>query len=319
MVKALGDPYTVFLPPGENEIFNEDLAGQLEGVGILIGFKNSQLVVMSPLADSPAAKAGIKAGDAILGIIDKTKKVEQDTAGISLPEAVNLIRGKAGTKVSLILSREGKPEAFTVEMTRVKLDIPSVVLTYTGTNQDVVWLKLLRFGGDTTTEWEKNVQLILSEKRDLKGIVLDLRNNPGGYMEAAVDIAGEFLKTGSLVVIENRGNGSQKEYRTQRVGRLTGAPLVVLVNGGSASAAEILAGALKDNQRAKLVGETTFGKGSVQEPLALDGDAGLHVTVARWLTPNGFWVNQKGLEPDVKIEQSEKEDTQLNAAVKLLE
>ena len=321
MVSALGDPYTVFLPPKDNEVVNEDLSGSFEGVGIQIGFKGKNLAVVAPLSGSPAEKAGVKAGDFIVGIIDKENKVERGTVGISLTEAVKLIRGKAGSKVSLMLAQDGVGEAFTVEITRAKLDIPSVILTYVGENTDIARLQLLKFGGDTNKEWDDKIQLLLSRKDDIKGIVLDLRNNPGGYLEGAVDIAGEFLKTGTTVVIEERSGGERNEFKTQKIGRLINAPLAVLVNGGSASAAEILAGALKDKKRAKIVGETTFGKGSIQEPLELNGGSGLHVTIARWLTPGGYWVNGKGLEPDVKIKDNEKTsgDEQLQAAVKIFE
>ena len=324
MVSALGDPYTVFLPPGDNKVMNEDLSGSFEGIGIQIGFKGSQLAVIAPLPDSPAQKAGLKAGDFIVGIKDEVNNVDRGTAGISLPEAVKLIRGKAGTKVALILTREGLTEPFTVEIERAKLEVPSVLLSFVGKDKTIAHLQLLKFGGDTSAQWEEKVSEILNNK-DTKGVILDLRNNPGGYLEGAVETAGEFLPVGTLAVIEQGADGVKKEYKTQRTGRLVKIPLVVLVNGGSASAAEILTGALKDNQRAKIVGEKTFGKGSIQEPMDFENGSGLHITIAKWLTPAGVWVNDKGpasqggLEPDVKIvlDDKKKDDTQLQAALSI--
>jgi len=324
MVSALGDPYTVFLPPGDNKVMNEDLSGSFEGIGIQIGFKGSQLAVIAPLPDSPAQKAGLKAGDFIVGIKDEVNNVDRGTAGISLPEAVKLIRGKAGTKVALILTREGLTEPFTVEIERAKLEVPSVLLSFVGKDKTIAHLQLLKFGGDTSAQWEEKVSEILNNK-DTKGVILDLRNNPGGYLEGAVETAGEFLPVGTLAVIEQGADGVKKEYKTQRTGRLVKIPLVVLVNGGSASAAEILAGALKDNQRAKIVGEKTFGKGSIQEPMDFENGSGLHITIAKWLTPAGVWVNDKGpasqggLDPDVKIvlDDKKKDDTQLQAALSI--
>lgn len=320
MVSALGDPYTVFLPPSENKVVQEDLSGSFEGIGIQIGFKGSQLAVIAPLPDSPAEKAGIKAGDFIIGIKDEGKKIETGTIGIALPEAVKMIRGKAGTKVTLILTRDEVKAPLSVEVERKMLDVPSVILSYGGKDNTVAHLRILKFGGETAVQWNKKVDEIVKNK-NTKGIVLDLRNNPGGYLEGAVDIYGEFVKAGSVGVIEERSDGNKKEYKTERIGRLMTMPLAVLVNGGSASASEILAGALADANRAKLIGEKTFGKGSIQEPIQINGGSGLHITVAKWLTPGGTWVNEKGLEPDIEISDDEKttEDEQLQEAINVLE
>ncbi|MEK7061077.1 MAG: S41 family peptidase [Patescibacteria group bacterium] len=319
MVSAVGDPYTVFLPPNDNKVVNEDLSGSFEGVGIEIGFRGNQLTVISPLPDSPAQKAGIKAGDFIVGIKDEAKKIDRGTVGMSLTEAVKIIRGEAGSQVTLLLTRDGMQEQILINVERAKLDIPSVTLDYVGKDNDVVHLRIIKFGGATLTEWDKTVNQIVANK-DTKGIVLDLRNNPGGYLEASVNIAGEFLKTGSVGVIEEDANSKKTEFKTQRIGKLTKIPLVVLVNGGSASASEILAGALRDNKRAKVVGEKTFGKGSIQEPIDFKGGSGIHLTIARWLTPSGIWVNEKGLTPDIEIKFDEtgKTDNQLEEAIKLL-
>lgn len=318
MVAALGDPYTSFLSPSENKVVEEDLSGTFEGVGIQIGFKGKQLAVITPLPGSPAEAAGVRAGDFIIGIKDEAKKIDMGTGGISLTEAVQAIRGKAGTKVTLLLLRDGSAEAIEVEITRRELAVPTLVLNYVegGT---IAHVKLLRFGAETESEWKKTVKEIVS-KKEVKGLVLDLRNNPGGYLQAAVDVASEFVKTGTVIVVEERGDGGKAEYKSETIGILGNMPVVVIVNEGSASASEILAGALRDLKKIKVVGVKSFGKGTVQEPLQLEGGAGLHVTVAKWLTPSGTWVNGTGLEPDVKIEDDEKTtgDEQLQGAVKLL-
>ncbi|MCX6705750.1 MAG: S41 family peptidase, partial [Candidatus Woesebacteria bacterium] len=316
---AVGDPYTVFLPPGDNKVVNEDLSGSFEGIGIEIGFRGNQLTVVSPLPASPAEKAGIKAGDFIVGIKDEAKKVDRGTVGISLPDAVKIIRGSAGTKVTLMLTRDGSDKPIVITVERAKLDVPSVTLEFVGKDKNVAHLRIIKFGGTTLTEWDKAVNEIYANK-ETRGIVLDLRNNPGGYLEASVDIAGEFLKTGSVGVIEEDSNGKKIEFKTQRMGKLTEIPLIVLVNGGSASASEILAGALMDNKRAKVVGEKTFGKGSIQEPIDFNGGSGIHITIARWLTPAGVWVDEKGLTPDteIKFDETSKVDNQLEEAIKLL-
>lgn len=316
MVAALGDPYTVFLPPTEQKRTQEDLGGQFEGVGIQIGFKGTQLAVIAPLDGSPAQKAGIKASDFIVGIKDKEKNVDTGTIGMSLPDAVDAIRGKAGTSVVLLLTREGTDKPFEKTLTREKIDVPSVVLTFEGPDKNIAHLRLLRFGDQTDGEWDKAIKKIKDQK--VKGIILDLRNNPGGYLNGAVTIASDFMSKG-VVVMEDNGKGARKELPVSGNPKLADIPLVVLVNKGSASASEIVAGALKDSARAKIVGDTTFGKGTIQESQEIS-KAGLHITVAKWLTPNGTWVNGTGLEPDIKITQdanSEKDD-QLEKAVEMI-
>lgn len=319
MVSALGDPYTVFLPPHENKVVQEDLSGSFEGIGIQIGFKGNQLAVIAPLSGSPAEKAGIKPGDFIVGIKDEAKKIDRETVGINLPEAVQAIRGKAGTKVTLTLLREGGDKAIVVEVMREKIDVPSVTLSFVGSNESVAHIQLTKFASETNGEWTKTVKKIL-DKSNTVGIILDLRNNPGGYLETSVDIASEFIGSGNTVVVEERSNTPKKEYKVKRIGKLLDKKIVVLINGGSASASEILAGALRDDLKTKLVGETSFGKGTVQEPEEFENGSGLHITIAKWLTPLGTWVNEKGLEPDVKIKDNPdtKEDEQLQKAIELL-
>lgn len=324
MVSSLGDPYTVFLPPEEQKRSKEDLGGEFEGVGIQIGFKGTQLAVIAPLPGTPAEEAGIEAGDFIVGIKDPQKNINIGTVGLSLPDAVEAIRGKAGTTVTLVLIREGTDKPFEVEVTRAKIEVPSVKLSFVGDDKDVAHLQLLRFGDSTNGEWDNAISKIKNPPagragQRSKGLILDLRNNPGGYLNGAVVIASEFLPRG-VVVIQEGGNKNRQEFKVTGKAKLSGIPLVVLVNGGSASASEIVAGALKDNGRAKIIGEKTFGKGTIQESQQLDS-SGLHITTAKWLTPSGTWVNDgPGLEPDVTVEDKSdtEEDEQLERAIEEL-
>ncbi|MCX6816453.1 MAG: S41 family peptidase [Candidatus Beckwithbacteria bacterium] len=319
MTSSLGDPYTVFLPPEDNQSSKEDLNGTFEGVGIELGFKDNTLAVVAPLSGMPAEAAGIRAGDYILHIKDANKGIDRDTTDLSLPEAVKLIRGTKGTEVSLTILHAGDKDSKVITLRRDTIVVKSVELQWAGTNKDIAWLKLSRFGGQTDKEWSDAVDKIVA-KGQIKGIILDLRNNPGGYLQGAVNYASEFLKQGSVVVKQAEANGKEETYSVIGSGRLLTQPLAVLVNQGSASSAEILAGTLRDYQRAKLIGEKTFGKGTVQEALDLGGGAGLHVTTAKWLLPKGQWVNDtKGLTPDVEIADNKEttEDEALNKAIEL--
>jgi carboxyl-terminal processing protease len=317
MVSSLDDPYTFFLTPEENKQSKDDLQGKFEGIGAQLGMKDNRVIVVSPLKNSPAEKAGVKAGDFI-------NKVDgQPTKGWSLTYAVSKIRGPKGTKVKLTLEREGKE--IEVEITRAQINVPSIELSY---EKNIAILKVNQFGENTIDEWDKTVFEIKEKwmKKEVKGMVLDLRDNPGGYLEGAVYLASEFLPMGKLVVRQESKTITNKEYKVIRQGELLDIPLVVLVNKGSASASEILAGALRDHKRAKIIGEKTFGKGSVQEALDLKEGAGLHVTVAKWILPNGDWINSKGIDPEIKVENQVKEgntptrsdDKQLDKAIEIL-
>lgn len=314
MVASLKDPYTVFLPPAEQKRTQEDLGGQFEGIGIEIGFRGTRLVVQAPLEGSPAQKAGVAAGDFIVGIKDKRKNLEVGTAGMNLIDAVEAIRGPAGTKVTLILTRAAADKSLEIEIDRAKITVPSVKLTFDG---QVAVLKLLRFGGNTNTEWKKAINQIRVSSS--QGLVLDLRNNPGGFLSGAVDIASEFMSEAAVVVQED-GQGNKKEFRASGKPSLPAIPMVVLVNQGSASASEIVAAALKDAARARVVGQKTFGKGTIQEARSVGKTSGLHITTAKWLTPKGAWLNETGLTPDVEIEDNPETevDEQLEKAIELL-
>jgi len=326
MVASVEDPYTFFLSPDENKEAKNDLGGKFQGIGAQLGLKDNRIVVIAPLKSSPAEKAGIKSGDYINKVDDASTKAW------TLNQAVYKIRGEKGTKVKLTLERNHKE--YTVSIVRDEIHVSSVDLS-TEVKKDcsqscgkVARLKLNQFGDNTNDEWDKAVAQIQQDYASgkIKGMVLDLRDNPGGYLDSAVYTASEFLPMNKLVVKQESTTSESKSYYVFRDGKLKDIPLVVLINKGSASASEILSGALRDYKRAKLIGEKSFGKGSVQEALDLKNGAGLHVTVAKWILPNGDWINGKGIEPDVKVQNELKDgetlsrdtDAQLDAAVQEL-
>ena len=325
MVAALGDPYTVFLPPKDNLRSTEDLAGAFGGVGIQLGYIDQQLAVIAPLTDTPAEKAGIMAGDLILAIDG------QETMGVSLPKAVDLIRGEEGTIVVLTILHEGSQEPVEIEVRRGTIVVDSVELEFMNdwcpqspNCLPVAYLRLIRFGDRTNQEWGEAIDQIKQQcpgdSGHCRGMVLDLRNNPGGYLTGSVFIASEFLSSG-IVVQQETVSGSRQSFSVDRTGKLLNLPLVVLVNKGSASASEIVAGALKEHGRAKIVGEVTFGKGSIQEAEDLAQGAGLHITTARWLLPSGQSIDEIGLTPDVEVTNNldqPEEDLQLQEAIEVL-
>lgn len=315
MVQSLGDPYTVFLPPTQNNDFKEGLSGQFQGIGAELGIREKQIIVIAPLDGTPAQKAGIKAGDAILKVDGK------DTGGWTLSQAVEKIRGPKGSDVVLSILRKGEEKPKDIKITRDTITVKSVtgwvkpIKSIAGIkgkgDTEVAYIRLSQFGDKTNQEWltlVNDLELKIKDNPRFKGIVLDLRNNPGGYLTDANFIASEFIKDGT-VVIQDKGNGDTSTLSVSRKGLFTEIPLVVLINKGSASASEIVAGALWDHKRAKLVGETSFGKGTIQQAEDLGNGAGLHVTIAKWLTPNGTWVHEKGLEPDIKISPDEKDSS----------
>ena len=323
MVASLDDPYTIFLKPEENKEFKENLAGSFGGVGIQLGYKNKQLAIISPLEGTSAQKAGVKAGDIIIHIKDQKKNIDQDTLGITLPEAVNLIRGKKGTPIELTLFRDGEEKPIKTVIVRQEIKVPSVELkTVESNGKKVAHLKLTCFGDHTNREWNQAVTKILNLKQqgNFGGVVLDMRNNPGGYLNGAVYIASEFIDHGIIVQQEEK-EGITKTLSVSRQGKLAQISLIVLVNQGSASASEIVAGALRAQKGTKIIGKTTFGKGTIQESKELSNGAGIHITTARWLLPDGESIHQKGITPDIEIDnnpQDETEDLQLNKAVEEL-
>lgn len=313
IVGALGDPYSVFMPPDEAKTFKEDVNGKFEGIGAEIGMREGVLVVISPLKDSPAEKSGLKAGDKIL-YIDGT-----ETQDLALDEAVKIIRGPKGTKVVLTVKREGAADNLKISIVRNTIKVPT--LKWEVKNERVAYISLYHFTEVAVNDFREITQEIINSKVDR--IILDLRNNPGGFLEVAVDIAGWFLESGLTVVTEDRGGkGENVSYITDGNAALKDYPAVILINKGSASASEILAGALRDHRGIKLIGETTFGKGSVQELANLRDRSSIKITVAKWLTPKGTSIQNNGLEPDIKVEMTQevfdKEgDIQLEKAVEV--
>lgn len=314
MAKSLGDPYTDFFTPEQAKLFNSDLAGSFEGIGAVIGIKKNQLTIISPLEKSPAEIAGLKTGDSIVKINNK------DAGDITTDEAVNLIRGPKGTIVTLTIFREGFLNVKDFKITRNTIKIDSV--KWELKNNDVAYIKINQFDQPLSTDFKKTVMEITNSTA--KKIILDLRNNPGGYLETAQEIAGWFLQRGLTVTIEDFGkNKEQTIYKTQGSASLADYPIIVLINQGSASASEILAGALRDNRRVQLIGEKSFGKGSVQQVLNLQGGSFLKITIAKWLTPNGSSISEVGLSPDIKVDLTDadvlaKKDPQLDKALEII-
>ncbi len=311
LVNSLDDPYTFFLTPEENKQSKDDLGGKFEGIGAQLGLKNNRIIIIAPLKNSPAEKAGVKAGDVVL-------KVDgQSTKDWTLPQAVSKIRGQKGTNVELTLVRGDKE--FTLKIERDEIKVASIENTEEKSKDckqncdKVAYLKINQFGDNTNSEWDNAVDKVEQQwnSKTIKGVVLDLRDNPGGFLDSSVYVASEFVPSGKLVVKQESTVTDTKEYYVLRQGRLLDIPLVVLINQGSASASEILAGALRDYKRAALIGEKTFGKGSVQEALDLRQGAGLHVTVAKWILPGGEWINAKGIEPTQEVKNEVKEGNTL--------
>lgn len=311
MTNQVGDPYTVFFEPEKAKQFKEDLKGTFEGIGAEIGMKDGILTIIAPIKDAPADKAGLKAGDKILKINDK------DTNGLAVDEAVSMIRGNRGTKVKLQVISEEDTAPRDIEITRDVINVKSV--EWQTKEDNLAYVRLSSFSEDTTKEFAEAARQI--RESQAKKIILDLRGNPGGYLDTAVDVAGFFLPKGTLVVREDFG-GKQpaNEYDTQYDPVLGKYPLVVLVDKGSASASEILAGALSEQKGVKLIGEKTYGKGSVQEFISLSDGSTIKVTVAEWLTPKGTNINKEGISPDTEVKISaddikDKKDPQLDKAI----
>lgn len=316
MVRSLGDPYTAFLDPKQNQAIQSEIAGSYEGIGIQIGFnKDKKLTVIAPLRGTPAEREGILAGDLILKIDDK------DASDLTLPEAVDLIRGSTGTKVQLLLSRKNVDKPLEKEVARAKIDVKSVEVEFRqGKKGEIAILSVSRFGEKTDSEWDGAVSQVLDKR--VKGVIVDMRNNPGGLLSSSVHLSADFIK--GTVVKQQFSDGSVEDLLTDHDGRLLQVPLVVLVNGGSASASEIFAGAIQDARRARIVGEKTFGKGTVQDVIDLPQGSALHVTVARWLTPRGNSIQDVGIMPDITQEltpadRDSNKDPQLEKALQLLD
>lgn len=292
LVASLGDPHSVFFPPKAAEDFSKDLSGELEGIGAEIGIKNNLLIVVSPLPGSPAEKAGLLPGDIILKINTEI------TDGMDTATAVSKIRGKENTVVVLTIIRDKTLKAREVSITRAKINIPSV--TFSAKKGNVGYFRISQFNQDTTRDFERYIRALPPK---IKGVVIDLRNNPGGYLDTAVDVASKWIPEGQVVVSEKGLNNLHEEFKSSGDQSLAGIKTVVLVNKGSASASEILAGALQDLKLATIVGEQTFGKGSVQDLETFPDGSALKLTIAEWFTPFGRNINKEGITPDVVVKQ----------------
>ena len=292
LVRALKDPYSEFLPPQETKQFQEDIKGSFDGIGAEIGIRKEVLTIISPLKGSPAERAGLKGGDKIFKINDTA------TGDLTLDEAVRLIRGPKGSEVRLTILRDSFDKIKEFKITRDTIRI--IILTTEKKSDGIFVIKLNHFTQNAASEFRGAVQEFYQSGS--KKLILDVRNNPGGFLTVAIDIASWFLPPGEVVTKERVAEGEREIYRSAGYKLLEKVPTVVLMNEGSASASEIVAGALRDVRGIKLVGTKTFGKGSVQEVVPLASGSSLKITVAKWLTPKGVEINGKGLEPDIKVE-----------------
>ena len=315
MVNAIGDRYTLFMTPKRNTDFQQSLQGKLEGIGAELTMKDEKIVVVAPLKGSPALRAGLEPDDVITAV-DGT-----DIARETLAQVVQRIRGKRGTKVTLTLVREEEPEPFDLSITRDVITVPSVEGELIETESGSIgYITINQFGEATARELETVQRDLLKE--ELRGIILDVRFNGGGYLERAVEMVSLFMQQGKVVSVARREGEPEHHYVNGRP-LDSETPLVVLINEGSASASEILAGALKDAGRATIIGKPSYGKGTIQEVFELPGGSSIRITTARWLTPNGTDLSEEGISPDIEVERTkeqmqEGEDPQLDAAVNLI-
>lgn len=319
LVAGVGDPYTVFLDPKTANDFNQELSGSFEGIGAEIGLRDNKIVIIAPLPGTPAEKAGLRPKDHIVAIDDK------DTAGMALDAAVAAIRGKGGTAVVLKIARNSTPEPFEIKIIRATIDIKSVEFAMksapSSNRADIAYIKISHFNEDTVNDFAAAVTKALGENP--RAIILDLQNNPGGYLETAVDVASYWIKSGPIVKQQSH-NEEDNEFPSRGKAVLEGFKTIVLVNAGSASASEIVAGALQDYGAATVIGEKTFGKGSVQELQSLPDGSAVKITVAKWFTPKGRSIEGGGIEPDVVVtidrekQTNEQMDPVLEKALELL-
>ncbi|TRZ78280.1 S41 family peptidase [bacterium] len=313
MVDALDDPYTTFMNPHETEKFTTDISGSFEGIGAEIGVRDSFPVIIAPLSGMPAEQAGMMSGDRILKV--------DDTVVIDLPldEIVDLIRGPKNTEVTLTVIHKDADNSTEISITRGTIDVPS--MRWEMVEDNIALIHFYQFSADADREFKKAISEAMQQ--GMTGLILDMRNNPGGYLEVATEISSQFIDKGEVVLIEEYADGERKEHKSSGGNILKDYPSVILVNEGSASASEIVAGALRDHNNILLIGQKTYGKGSVQELENLKGGSSLKVTVAKWLTPSGVCINKEGLEPDIEVELTFEqfeagEDPQLSTAEKTI-
>lgn len=319
MVNSYGDAATVFLDPEETTTFNETSEGKyFEGIGAELGYNNGQVIVVSPLEGSPAKAAGIRSGDIILAVDDKEVTSDQTVYDI-----VALIRGKADSQVKLKVLHKGASESVEITITRSEITVPSMSVEYVGQNKDIALFNVNRFTDATYSQWienwNTNVNAIV--KSGVKKMILDLRGNPGGFFDAAIYAADDFVDEGKVLAQQQDSKGDIEKFNSTKGGKLVNMEVIVLVDGGSASASEILSGALQQSERATILGEKTYGKGTAQSVIDLTGGASLHVTILKWLLPDGGWLNKDNpITPDIEVVKTNEDflkgvDPQLDKAI----
>ena len=314
MLKATGDPYTTFFDPEATQAFSQQLQGSFEGIGAELGIKDGVLTVIAPLDGSPSAKAGLRAGDKIIKIDGKS------TTDMVIDDAVALVRGKKGTTVTLTVLHQGDDTTNDIVITRDVINVNTVKLDFKPGN--IAYIKITEFGDTTANDFDNAMNQVVA--KGSKGIVLDLRNDPGGFLDKAVSVASRLIPKGKVVVTEEDYTGTKTSQYTAGGDKLSGLPIVVLINEGSASASEILAGALKDDRGVQLIGKKSFGKGSVQELISLPQNTSVKITVAKWLTPNGDYIMGNGIDPDVPVDltlddYNNNRDPQLDKAMEIIQ
>ncbi len=313
MMESLGDQHSSYMDPDQYRQANIPIEGSYEGIGAWVDATREYLTIVSPMPDSPAEEAGLLPGDQIIAVDG------EDMTGIDGSLVIRKVLGPAGTSLTLTIFREGEPEPFDVTLERARIEIPSV--EYEVLDGDIAYIKLFSFSGNATEEFTAALEDLMDQEP--VAMILDLRNNPGGERDTAVEISSQFIADG-VIMYQEYGDGSRDSFEAVKGGLATDIPLVVLINEGSASASEIVAGAIQDYERGTLVGMVSFGKGSVQNWIPLVDDQGLvRVTIARWLTPKGRTIHELGVEPDIEVEYTEEDflnelDPQLDKAIEIL-
>tara|TARA_E500000331_G_scaffold237975_1_gene228335 strand:+ start:3075 stop:4217 length:1143 start_codon:yes stop_codon:yes gene_type:complete len=312
------DPYSAYMSPELFKSMQTDSKGEFGGLGIEIGMESGVVKVIAPIDDTPASKAGIKAGDFIVRIDGK------QVQGKSLMEAVKLMRGPVGSETMLTVRRKGKKQAIEFKVKRAIIEVKSVDAKILGDKKDIGYIKLKSFNENSDEQFVEKIK-VFESKNKLKGYILDLRNNPGGLLSQAINIADVFLEKGEIVSTKGRKIIETRKFFARPGDDVKGKPVIVIINKGSASASEIVAGALKDHKRAILLGETTYGKGSVQAVIPLKNGGGMRLTISKYYLPSGKSISEVGVTPDILVEEEEDEfkintktDNQLNYALNLL-
>jgi len=322
LVDSYGDPATIFLNPEETRQFNESNEGKyFEGIGAELGYENGSIIIVSPLDGSPAKAAGLRPGDYILSVDDY-----EIQSNDNIYEIVEKIRGESGTQVTLKILHKGELEPVDIVITRGSITVPSMTLSFVGEKKDIALIDVARFTDASYSEWNGKWDELVDEvaSSNVKKIIVDLRGNPGGYFDAAVYAAGDFLESGTLISMQEDGSGNTDEFKAKSGGKLLNKNVVVLVDAGSASASEIFSGALQQNDAAKILGTSTYGKGTAQSVLDLGDGSSLHITILKWLLPNGSWLNRDNpVKPDIEVENTAEDfvqgfDRQLDEAIKLV-